>query len=120
MTYTCTCGDIYTETIDKLAEHNYETVIIAPTCTNKGYTTFTADVTNVTENEITTGRGNLSFTSINLPRIALKLRKQFGDSITKEELLETFPKSMQLKIAPTSTIFKYLVFPILIKLLTEL
>ena len=42
------------------------------------------------ENEITTGRGNLSFTSVNLPRIALKLRKQFGESISKEELLEKY------------------------------
>lgn len=41
-------------------------------------------------NEITTGRGNLSFTSINLPRIALKLKAEYKDSISKEELISKF------------------------------
>ena len=41
-------------------------------------------------NEITTGRGNLSFTSINLPRIALKLKKQYKDTISQEELMTLF------------------------------
>ena len=41
MTYTCHCGDTYTETIDKIAAHKYESVVTAPTCTDKGYTTYT-------------------------------------------------------------------------------
>ena len=40
MTYTCTCGDTYTETIEKLAEHNHQAVITSPTCTERGYTTY--------------------------------------------------------------------------------
>ena len=40
MTYTCECGDSYTETIDKIATHNYVAVVTAPTCTEKGYTTY--------------------------------------------------------------------------------
>lgn len=40
-TYTCECGDSYTETIEKLPDHTYETVVTAPTCTEKGYTTYT-------------------------------------------------------------------------------
>ena len=40
MTYTCTCGDTYTETIEKLAEHNHQAVITSPTCTEQGYTTY--------------------------------------------------------------------------------
>ena len=40
MTYTCPCGDTYTETIEKLAEHNHQAVITSPTCTEQGYTTY--------------------------------------------------------------------------------
>ena len=36
-TYTCSCGDVKTETIPKLG-HDYEDTIIAPTCTTDGYT----------------------------------------------------------------------------------
>ena len=39
-TYTCDCGDTYTETIAKLTEHNYNAVVTAPTCTKQGYTTY--------------------------------------------------------------------------------
>lgn len=43
MTYTCSCGDTYTETIDKVAEHNHNAVVTAPTCTEQGYTTYTCE-----------------------------------------------------------------------------
>ena len=43
MTFTCTCGDTYTEAIAKLENHNYETVVTAPTCTERGYTTYTCE-----------------------------------------------------------------------------
>lgn len=43
MTYTCACGDTYTEVISKLEKHNYETIITAPTCTERGYTTYTCE-----------------------------------------------------------------------------
>ena len=39
-TFTCACGDTYTETIDATG-HNHETVVTAPTCTETGYTTYT-------------------------------------------------------------------------------
>ena len=39
-TYTCVCGDTYTETIAALG-HKYEAVVTAPTCTEGGYTTQT-------------------------------------------------------------------------------
>ena len=41
MTYTCDCGDSYTEAIEKLAEHTYEKTEIAPTCTANGIITYT-------------------------------------------------------------------------------
>ena len=41
MTYTCECGDSYTETIEKTAEHSYSSVVTDPTCTEQGYTTYT-------------------------------------------------------------------------------
>ena len=38
-TYTCECGDSYTEEIEELG-HNYVPEITAPTCTEQGYTTY--------------------------------------------------------------------------------
>ncbi|MCD7786028.1 MAG: carbohydrate-binding domain-containing protein [Oscillospiraceae bacterium] len=43
MTYTCTCGDSYTETIPATG-HSYVGVVTAPTCTEKGFTTYTCSV----------------------------------------------------------------------------
>ena len=42
-TLTCSCGDTYTETINKLPEHHYESFVTAPTCTEQGYTTYTCE-----------------------------------------------------------------------------
>ncbi len=39
-TYTCACGDSYTETISSTG-HNYEETVVAPTCTENGYTAHT-------------------------------------------------------------------------------
>lgn len=41
MTYTCACGDAYTEAIAKTTEHTYNAVVTAPTCTDEGFTTYT-------------------------------------------------------------------------------
>ena len=40
MTYTCECGDSYTEVIAKTETHNYESTVTAPTCTEQGFTTY--------------------------------------------------------------------------------
>lgn len=38
ITYTCSCGDSYTETISATGQHNYERwTYIAPTCEQQGY-----------------------------------------------------------------------------------
>ena len=37
MTYTCVCGDSYTEVIEP-TDHSYTAKVVAPTCTEKGYT----------------------------------------------------------------------------------
>ena len=42
-TFTCACGDTYTETIDKITEHNHEAVVTPPTCTDRGLTTYTCE-----------------------------------------------------------------------------
>ena len=42
MTYTCDCGDSYTEAIAPLG-HSHESEITEPTCTEGGYTTYTCD-----------------------------------------------------------------------------
>ena len=41
ITYTCNCGDTYTESITKTTEHTYNTIVTAPTCENQGFTTYT-------------------------------------------------------------------------------
>lgn len=38
-TYTCSCGDSYTESLAKTA-HSYQSVVTKPDCTNGGYTTY--------------------------------------------------------------------------------
>ena len=43
MTYTCHCGDSYTEAIKKIAEHSHETTVTPPTCTEQGFTTYTCE-----------------------------------------------------------------------------
>ncbi|MBQ4645054.1 MAG: hypothetical protein IJB72_04790 [Clostridia bacterium] len=43
MTFICDCGDSYTETIDKITDHSYESLVTAPTCTEQGYTTYTCE-----------------------------------------------------------------------------
>lgn len=40
MTYTCKCGDTYTEIIAKTTEHTYNTIVIEPTCTDRGITLY--------------------------------------------------------------------------------
>ena len=40
VTYTCACGESYTEVISATG-HSYEAVVTAPTCTEGGYTTYT-------------------------------------------------------------------------------
>ena len=40
-TFTCECGDSYTEEIAKLTGHTYNSTITPPTCTAQGYTTYT-------------------------------------------------------------------------------
>ena len=37
-TYTCRCGETYTEAGDPATGHNYEVKVVAPTCTEAGYT----------------------------------------------------------------------------------
>lgn len=39
-TYTCQCGDTYTEEIE-MVSHTYTSVVTKPTCTENGYTTYT-------------------------------------------------------------------------------
>ncbi len=38
LTYSCECGDSYTESIEKIEKHTYIANVIAPTCSEKGYT----------------------------------------------------------------------------------
>ena len=43
MTFTCACGDTYTEAIAKTTEHSHNAVVTAPTCTEQGFTTYTCE-----------------------------------------------------------------------------
>ena len=42
-TFTCSCGDVYTETI-KATGHNYTTKVVEPTTSAQGYTLYTCSV----------------------------------------------------------------------------
>ena len=39
-TFTCACGDTYTEAIAKTTEHTYSTIVTEPTCTDRGFTLY--------------------------------------------------------------------------------
>ena len=41
MTFTCACGDTYTETINATGDHFHTPTVTPPTCTEGGYTTYT-------------------------------------------------------------------------------
>ena len=43
MTYTCSCGDSYTEEIKK-SDHEYSKKVVEPTTSKKGYTQYTCSV----------------------------------------------------------------------------
>ncbi len=60
-TYTCSCGDTYTETIAKTA-HQYTTKIVAPTYTAQGYTLHTCSVCGTSYKD--TYKAKLTRTSI--------------------------------------------------------
>ena len=53
MTYTCACGDSYTEAIEATG-HDYSESVTKPTCTDKGYTTYTCAACGdtYTDNEV--------------------------------------------------------------------
>lgn len=44
-TFTCSCGDTYTETIPK-TNHNYKSTVVKPTCTTRGYTEYKCECGN--------------------------------------------------------------------------
>ena len=43
-TYTCECGEFYTDNEVSATGHNYESVVTLPTCAEDGYTTYTCSV----------------------------------------------------------------------------
>ena len=57
ITYTCACGDSYTEATDALG-HGYESETKAPTCTEKGETTYTCKNCGDSYTEMTDALGH--------------------------------------------------------------
>ncbi len=56
MTYSCSCGDSYTEDIGVIEQHSYNASIVKPTCTQNGYTEYTCQCGDTyTETIPTTG-----------------------------------------------------------------
>ena len=45
-TYTCACGDTYTDDVVAATGHDYDAVVTAPICTADGYTTYTCECGN--------------------------------------------------------------------------
>ena len=62
MTYTCACGESYTEAIPASGQHTYDSVVTAPTCTTGGYTTYTCKVCGDTYTADETPKGDHTFT----------------------------------------------------------
>ena len=64
MTYTCSCGDSYSESIPALG-HEYKYNVVAPTCTAEGYTQVTCercDYSDMTDIKEALGHSNYQYT----------------------------------------------------------
>ncbi|MBR3934560.1 MAG: hypothetical protein IKJ68_11735, partial [Clostridia bacterium] len=62
-TFTCICGDSYTQPVEKLPGHTYITAVTAPTCTQKGYTTYTCECKDSYVSDYVPAKGH-SYTSV--------------------------------------------------------
>lgn len=108
MTYTCTCGDSYTEVIAKTTEHTYNAVITAPTCTDQGYTTFTcacgdtyvADYVNANEHSHT---ANVTTPATHITEGVMTYTCACGDSYTEAIKKTTEHTYKAVVIVPTCT-----------------
>lgn len=65
-TFTCECGDTYTELIEKIP-HSYSKVTTAPSCTLKGYTTYTCDCGDSYVDDYTDAIGHSHTSKITTP-----------------------------------------------------
>lgn len=89
-TFTCHCGDSYTEAIEA-SGHNYETIVIEPTCTADGYTMHTCTVCGDSYNDGQVSASGHKYTEevTRAPTCTEDGMKTFtcgtcGDSYTKE------------------------------------
>ncbi len=71
-TYTCSCGDSYTEVIEKTTEHSYSEAVTAPTCTEKGYTTYTCVCGDTYIDNYVNANGHSYSSSVTTPATHLK------------------------------------------------
>lgn len=60
-TYSCSCGDSYSEAIPETA-HTYKDTVVKPTCTNGGYTTHTCTVCGYSISDTQTPKNGHSWT----------------------------------------------------------
>ena len=65
-TFTCECGDSYTETVSALG-HSYDSVVTNPTCTENGYTTYTC--ANCDDSYVSDEVSALGHTEVTLPSV---------------------------------------------------
>lgn len=66
ITYSCTCGDSYIESIDAYG-HAYNSVVTEPTCTKKGFTTYTCDCGDTYVDDYVKEKGHSYKPTITLP-----------------------------------------------------
>ena len=91
-TYTCSCGDSYTETIPAIG-HNYVSEVVAPTCTTNGYTSHTCSRCgdNYTDNYVDSIEHNCEWVVTKEPTCSENGLKEYkcvncGESTGKSEI----------------------------------
>ncbi len=108
MTYTCTCGDTYTEEIAKTTEHKYNAVVTAPTCTEQGFTTYTCECGDSYVADFVKENGHSYTAEITTPATHLTegvmtYTCACGDTYTEEIAKTTEHKYNAVVTAPTCT-----------------
>ncbi len=112
-TFTCNCGDSYTESIAKLA-HTYISEVIEPTCTKSGYTTYTCACGYSYQDHIVSATGHKYASEIIAPTCTKSgytvYTCQCGSSYQDDFISPTGHKYAAEVIAPSCTASGYTIY----------
>ena len=114
MTYTCECGDTYTEAIKKTTDHSYDAVVTAPTCIAKGYTTYTCECGYIYDTDFVNALGHYFEPTVTAPTCTTKGYTTYtcacGETYTADSVDATGHNFVPVVTAPTCVKYGYTTF----------